>query len=231
MEAYKVKFGKKNAEIEQKVKTSEEDLIGHLGIQGCHVPEGYLQIESYPLKAPFSYAWIFQEEQEGSFFYVVDELTMTKEEREAYKQLKSTLEYELKAPRLDETLLDSFHRQLPSIMADHQAVIAGADQVGLKKILYYLERDLIGFGKIDPIINDPYIEDISCLGINKPVFVWHRKYESARTNVIYSDEEDLDDFITRIVPSCSSERKSIRPPQNAHPMIGGRFTSETLALM
>jgi archaeal flagellar protein FlaI len=195
-----VKVGKKkNAEIEQKVKTSEEDLIGHLGIQGCHVPEGYTQVESYPLKPPFSYAWIFQDDAEGSYFYVVDELTMTKEEREAYKQLKSTLEYELKAPRVDETLADSFHRQLPGIIEAHKAVLTGADQVGMRKILYYLERDLIGYGRIDPIINDPYIEDISCLGVNKPVFLWHRKYESARTNVIYSDEEDLDDFVTRIV--------------------------------
>jgi archaeal flagellar protein FlaI len=194
-----VKLGKKEAQIEQKVKTSEEDLIGHLGIQGCHVPEGYTQVESYPLRPPFSYAWIFQDEAEGSYFYVVDELTMSKEEREAYKQLKNTLEYELKAPRLDETLADSFHRQLPSILDEHKAVVLGADQVGLRKILYYLERDLIGYGKIEPIINDPSIEDISCLGVNKPVFLWHRKYESCRTNVIYSDEEDLDDFVTRIV--------------------------------
>ncbi len=195
-----MKLGKKkNNEVEAKVKTSEEDLIGHLGIQGCHVPEGYVQVESYPLKPPFSYAWIFQEEAEGSYFYVVDELTMSREEREAYKQLKSTLEYELKAPRIDESLEDSFHRQLPGIIENHQAVVAGADHVGLRKILYYLERDLIGYGRIDPIINDPAIEDISCLGVNKPVFLWHRKYESARTNVIYSDEEDLDDFITRIV--------------------------------
>jgi archaeal flagellar protein FlaI len=194
-----VKLGKKEAQMEEKVKTSEEDLIGHLGIQGCHVPEGYTQVESYPLRPPFSYAWIFQDETEGSYFYVVDELTMSKEEREAYKQLKNTLEYELKAPRLDETLADSFHRQLPSILDEHKAVVLGADQVGLKKILYYLERDLIGYGKIEPIINDPAIEDISCLGVNKPVFLWHRKYESCRTNIIYSDEEDLDDFVTRIV--------------------------------
>ncbi len=196
-----MKLGKKkNEDIEEKKdKTSEEDLIGYLGIQGCRVPEGYTQVESYPLKPPFSYAWIFQDESEGGYFYVVDELTMTKEEREAYKQLKITLESELRAPRLEETLVESFHRQLPNIIDDHKAVLAGTDQVGLRKILYYVERDLIGYGKIDALISDPYIEDISCLGVNKPVFLWHRKYENARTNIIYTDEEELDDFITRIV--------------------------------
>lgn len=195
-----MKFGKKkNEEVEEKDKTSEEDLIGYLGIQGCRVPEGYMQVESYPLKPPFSYAWIFQDESEGSYFYVVDELSMTREEKDAYKQLMTTLEYELKAPRADETLAQSFHRQLPTIIDEHQAVVSGTDQVGLRKIMYYLERDLIGYGKIDALISDPFIEDISCLGVNKPVFLFHRKFESARTNIIYADEEELDDFITRVV--------------------------------
>lgn len=196
-----MKLGKKkNEEIEEKRdKTSEEDLIGYLGIQGCRVPEGYTQVESYPLKPPFSYAWIFQDDSEGGYFYVVDELNMTREEREVYKQLKNTLEYELKAPRIDETLTESFQRQLPSIIDEKPAMLSRIDQVGLRKILYYLERDLIGYGKIDGLISDPYIEDISCLGVNKPVFLFHRKYENARTNIIYTDEEELDDFITRVV--------------------------------
>ncbi|MBT0160656.1 type II/IV secretion system ATPase subunit [Candidatus Bathyarchaeota archaeon A05DMB-2] len=193
-------FGKKKKEeMEEEEKISEEEIIGYLGIQGCRVPEGYVQVESYPLKPPYSYAWIFQDESDGSYFYVVDELTMSREERDAYKRLKNILEYELKAPRSDETLAESFHRQLPGIIEEHQKALEGIDQIGLRKIRHYLERDLIGYGKIDALICDPFIEDISCLGINKPVYLWHRKYENARTNIIFTDEEELDDFITRIV--------------------------------
>ncbi|MCW4047049.1 MAG: type II/IV secretion system ATPase subunit [Candidatus Bathyarchaeota archaeon] len=193
-------FGKKKKEeIEEEEKISEEEIIGYLGIQGCRVPEGYVQVESYPLKPPYSYAWIFQDESDGSYFYVVDELTMSREERDAYKRLKNILEYELKAPRSDETLAESFHRQLPGIIEEHQTALEGIDQIGLRKIRHYLERDLIGYGKIDALICDPFIEDISCLGVNKPVYLWHRKYENARTNIIFTDEEELDDFITRIV--------------------------------
>ncbi len=202
---------KNNHEEEKKEKLSEEELIGYLGIQGARIPEGYVQIESYPLKPPFSYAWIFQDESDGSIFYVVDELTMNREEREAYKRLKNILEYELKAPRIDETLAESFHRQLPDIIEDHEKVLSGINQVGMKKIMYYLERDLIGYGKIDALISDPYIEDISCLGVNKPIYLWHRKYENARTNVIFTDEEYLDDFITRIVHRQGKHVSIARP--------------------
>ncbi|MEM2081522.1 MAG: type II/IV secretion system ATPase subunit [Candidatus Bathyarchaeia archaeon] len=190
---------KKDEETEEKNTIPEEELIGLLGIQGYHAPEGYVQIESYPLKPPYSYAWIFQEEAEGSFFYVVDELAMTKEERESYKRLRNILEYELKAPRADETLAESFNRQLPGIIDEHQKAFEEIDQIGLRKILYYLERDLVGYGKIDPLMRDPFIEDISCLGTGKPIYLWHRKYENMRTNIVFNDEEELDDFVTRIV--------------------------------
>lgn len=195
-----VKRGKKKQdEIQEKEQTSDEELIAYLGIQGYQVPEGYTQVESYPLNPPFSYAWVFQDDAEGSFFYVVDELPMTREERDAYKRLKSILEYELKAPRLDETLVASFHRQLPAILDEHEDALEGISQVGLRKVMYYLEKDLIGYGRIDSLIYDPLIEDVGCLGINKPVYIYHRKYSNARTNIVFSDEEELDDFITRIV--------------------------------
>lgn len=194
------KFGKKKTqEVQIKQETPDEELIAYLGIQGYKVPEGYTEIESYPLNPPFSYAWIFQEDSEGSFFYVVDELPMSKAERESYKQLKGILEFELKAPAVDESLVDSFHRQLPPILDEHKQILGGTNQVGIRKITYYLEKDLIGYGKIDGLINDPYIEDISCLGINKPVYIYHRKYSNVRTNLTYTDEEELEDFITRIV--------------------------------
>ena len=195
-----MKLGKKNQdELEAKVKTSDEELVAYLGIQGYQVPEGYTQVESYPLNPPFSYAWIFQDESEGGYFYAVDELALTREERESYKQLKNILELDLKAPKIDETLVESFHRQLPTIIEEHQKAFEGASQVGMRKITYYLEKDLIGYGKIDGLMSDPLIEDISCLGVNKPIYIYHRKYANARTNVIYAEEEELDDFITRVV--------------------------------
>ncbi|MGD6851440.1 MAG: type II/IV secretion system ATPase subunit [Candidatus Bathyarchaeia archaeon] len=190
---------KKQEEVEVKQQIPDEELVAYLGIQGYQVPEGYTQIESYPLNAPYSYAWVFQDDAEGSYFYVVDELPMSRGERDAYKRLKSILEYELKAPRIDESLVDSFHRQLPAILEAHKEALSGTNQVGLRKINYYLEKDLIGYGKIDGLICDPFIEDISCLGLNKPVYIYHRKYNNARTNIIFTDEEELDDFITRVV--------------------------------
>jgi len=189
----------KNGEKEEKKRASEEDLIGYLNLRRWGIPEGYGEVETYPLKPPFSYACIVQNEDTAEYLYIVDELSLTIEEREAFKRMKNVLEYELKAPDPDESLVESFRRQVPEIIDNHQKALEGVSAIGVRKILYYLERDLIGYGKVDPLMFDPNVEDISCSGVNKPVYLWHRKYENIKTNVVFRDEQELDDFVMKIV--------------------------------
>jgi len=177
----------------------EETLAGYLDIKRRKAPEGYFEAESYPLKPPFSYASIAQNEDTAEYLYIVDELPLSLEEREVYARMKNVLEYELRAPEGEESLTQSFHKQLPGIMAKHPKILGAVSPIGTKKIMYYLERDIAGYGKIDPLMFDPYVEDISCSGVNRPIFLWHRKYENIKTNVYFRDEEGLEDFVMKIV--------------------------------
>jgi len=192
--------GKKDKRrFDEKKRISEEDLIGYLKIRRWRIPEGHVEVESYPLKPPFSYACIVQNEDTAEYIYLVDELPLTMEEKEAYERMRNILEYELKAPEPDETLEESFKRQVPEIMENHPKALEGISPVGLRKILYYLERDMVGYGRIDPLMHDSNVEDISCSGINKPIYLWHRKYENIKTNIVFRDEDELNDFIMRLV--------------------------------
>jgi flagellar protein FlaI len=47
-------------------------------------------------------------------------------------------------------------------------------------------------------MRDHLIEDISADGINIPLYVWHRVYESLPTNIVFKDEQELDSFIVRL---------------------------------
>ena len=192
--------GKKDKRrFDEKKRISEEDLIGYLKIRRWRIPEGHVEVESYPLKPPFSYACIIQNEDTAEYIYLVDELPLTMEEKEAYERMRNILEYELKAPEPDETLEESFKRQVPEIMENHPKALEGISPVGLRKILYYLERNMVGYGRIDPLMHDSNVEDISCSGINKPIYLWHRKYENIKTNIIFRDEDELNDFIMKLV--------------------------------
>jgi len=195
----KLKKQKRDDGKEENQSLPEDALAGYLDIKRRKPPEGYFEVESYPLKPPFSYALIAQNKDTTEYLYIVDELPLSQEEREAYARMKNVLEYELRAPEGEESLTQSFHRQLPEIMASHPKILGATSSIGTKKIMYYLEQDIAGYGKIDPLMFDPYVEDIGCSGVNKPVFLWHRKYENIKTNVYFRDEEELEDFVMKIV--------------------------------
>lgn len=67
-----------------------------------------------------------------------------------------------------------------------------------EKLTYYVVRDFIGFGRIDPLMKDPAIEDISADGVNIPVYIWHRLHESLPTNIVFSNKSELDSFVVRL---------------------------------
>ncbi|MGB9778565.1 MAG: type II/IV secretion system ATPase subunit, partial [Candidatus Bathyarchaeales archaeon] len=83
------------------------------------------------------------------------------------------------------------------------------------KILYHAERDLVGFGRIDPFMRDPNIEDISCDGVKKPVYVWHRNYESVETNVEFESDEELDNMVVKLVHMAGKHVSSAFPVVDA----------------
>lgn len=72
------------------------------------------------------------------------------------------------------------------------------DDRNVERIRYYVERDVLGDGKIDGLRHDiEHIEDISCNGPDTPVYIYHSEYEQMATNVRYTEEE-LDAFVRRL---------------------------------
>ncbi len=56
--------------------------------------------------------------------------------------------------------------KIREIIKDYQLEIA---QEATDKLMYYIIRDFLGFGKIDPLMKDHLIEDISADGVNIPI--------------------------------------------------------------
>ena len=78
------------------------------------------------------------------------------------------------------------------------------------RLFYYLYRDFRGFGRLDPIIHDPHVEDISCDGYELPIFVYHDNYTDIGTNVSFA-KGDLDRFVIRLTQhSASTSPSAIR---------------------
>lgn len=63
------------------------------------------------------------------------------------------------------------------------------------KIRYYLLRNYLGWGIIDPLQRDMDIEDVSCDGYNTPIFLFHRRYRNIKTSITFQNSAELDSMV------------------------------------
>ena len=153
-------------------------------------------IETYEVNPPYARIGIVK--RGNRIEYHVIEPPLSKEEEEIRKKIEDTLYMELKIDR------ESFEKpeDAEAYLKDYIKRIVKRygwkiEESVLDKISYYIVRDHLYYGKIDPMMRDENVEDISCNGPNTPVYVYHRFYESIPTNVIFSEEE-LDNYVIRL---------------------------------
>jgi flagellar protein FlaI len=155
--------------------------------------------EVYPVEEPYVYVAIVKEKGTQKIKYEVIEPTLLEEERKQLNEIKriliEELDVNLKEIETKEKAREYLRRKFLKIVKDYRLKIPPSS---IDKLLYYLIRDFIGYGKIDPLMKDHLIEDISADGVNIPIYVWHRIYESMPTNVKFESEEELNSFIIRL---------------------------------
>ncbi len=181
-------------------------------------------LESYPLRPPYSIARIAKDIFRGSLTYFVEEPKLDKPEIDALQRLRGLLNevLDLKMTELNSRKEASqyLQKKCDEILNQYGFKLGQASR---DKILYYLVRDNLGLGKIQPFIHDPMIEDISCDGVNVPIYVWHRKYESIPTNVRFETSEELDTFALRLAYICGGHVSIAQPMLDASLPDGSRI--------
>jgi flagellar protein FlaI len=176
------------------------------------LPKGVKIADKYPLYAPFAYVVIIQDPKTGECRYILDELQLDPLERGIYNRILEMLLAEMESPKEEITDPRKFFAQEAKKIVDKYRISLGwLPDVSWYKILYHAERDLVGFGKIDSLMRDPNIEDISCDGINKSVYIWHRTFESIETNVQFESDEVLDNMVVKLVHMAGKHVSSAFP--------------------
>jgi len=176
------------------------------------VPRGFKVVDKYPLYEPFAHVAIVQHPKTGEYKYVLDELQLDPLERGVYNRILEILLAEIESPK--EEVLDPrrfFAEEAKKIVDKYRISLGWLPDVSWYKILYHAERDLVGFGRIDPLMRDPNIEDISCDGVNRPVYIWHRNYESIETNLEFGNDEELDNVVVKLVHMAGKHVSSAFP--------------------
>ncbi len=167
-------------------------------------------VELYPVDVPHAYVAIVQKESE--LIYVPLEPPLSPREARIVRFLKRVLIEEF-LPEAAEEL------EAPEVMILEEAVRRAISRYKIRfpsrrsynKIMYYLKRDLIGYGKLHVLILDPEIEDISVPGVRKYVYVWHKRYENLRTTVTIESREEMDQLLSRLAAKGGKQISAANP--------------------
>jgi len=158
-------------------------------------------IERYWLVPPFSYVNIMRTDPITLSYEIVEPLITEKELivlEETFDQLRATLIYDTARKRgelgLDPHDLARVIRSFDPEMPDERVEI----------LVYYLRRNFLGYGKLDPLMNDDQIEDITCNGPDIPIFLYHRKYANIQTNCLFGGEE-LNTFVLKLAQKADKQ--------------------------
>lgn len=168
----------------QKSRIDDYDVDLHGSLVEVNIPEGYKEIDRY---------WI----DPGRVIVVIAlNLKANQTEYLLFEPGMSPFEYEI-LERLHEDLRDVLILASDEITMDRKRLLLGkmyglVDDYGLRleqqtlfRLQYYLIRNFIGWSRIDALMKDPQIEDISCDGNRIPLFLYHRRYRNIKTNISF----------------------------------------------
>jgi len=167
------------------------------------IPEGYTEVERYFVNEPYALAGILYNEERDEYLYYVVESKLSGDEKFFLAEISERLRNVLLFTDLkeigeegseEETKEKILRRKIDEVVVRHHIGLAPNL---LMKLSYYIIRDFVHFGKIDAMMRDRFIEDISCDGYDIPVYIYHWKYGSTKSNIVFNDVE-LDSFVVKV---------------------------------
>jgi archaeal flagellar protein FlaI len=152
------------------------------------------QLDLAPIRENLSYVRISFHNVRNEHLYEVIEPPMSPIEKEIFDRVKVALIERFEPlPELDPTTKRREMRRMVDEMFKEWEIAPSPTTRG--RVLYYLERDFVGYGVADVPMTDSEVEDISCDGVGIPLYIYHRKYGSIRSNMKFTTAHELDQYV------------------------------------
>ena len=173
--------------------------------------ESLEEIETVPVREPYTYERVVYDHDQSEYVYEVWEPQLDDREQKLLEMLKDslarTLEYEWdKMAEKDKK--EYLEEAVDSFIKSRGLRLEPASK---DKVVYYIVRDFVGYGPIDVLMSDVRIEDVSCDGTGIPLFIFHQKFESIKTNVTFHDDDVLNSFAVMLGQRCAKQLSVANP--------------------
>lgn len=182
-----------------------------------------VELECYPVLDPYVFVKILKDSKSLDKFYKVIEPQLNDKEKNSLNFIQEKLinSIDIRLDELDNQKVELFlSERISHIVNDYGLMV---DEVLKSKILYYVKRDFVWYGPIDPLMRDPQIEDISCDGSGQPIFLFHRKFGSLKSNIQFPDENVLSKFVVMLAQKCGKHISIAEPMLDATMPDGSRI--------
>jgi flagellar protein FlaI len=185
-----------------RTKLPDYDPELHGPLLEFEVPDGFNEVERYWVNEPYSFVSIL--ERGNIHNYHVAEPKLTLYEKDILERVYDDLQDILSLGGVN------IEKNKETVLMEHALALfnryhASLDIASTYRIFYYLKRNFLGHDRINSLMLDSNIEDISCDGIDVPVFMYHNKYRNIKTNISFSEEE-LNSLVIKL---CQKSGKHI----------------------
>lgn len=157
----------------------------------------------YALIPPYAFVHIYWNPSDQEIIYEVEEPVLDDYEKQILVRLedgmKEVININLLTEKTTEALLDYIDKTAKLLISE---LVLKVSEDSYKKIFYFLYRNFIGLNEIEPLLNDYFIEDIECNGINTPIYIVHRIYRNLKTNISFNSIDTSASFVEKIAQRC-----------------------------
>jgi len=170
---------------------------------------GYEEVDHYWLNAPFAFAVVHYDPDQNEHHYEAVEPELDDFEADLLADLRTDIRNTLiyQSTYDPDDAEQALLQRMTELCNEYGVVL---DTETFYRLFYYLYRAFEGYEKLDPLVHDPHIEDISCDGYDLPVYVYHDEYSDIETNISFARGE-LDSFVVRLAQQ-SGRHVSIGDP-------------------
>jgi len=160
----------------------------------------------------------------GGLSYTIIEPTLSERDKKNFEIIKKLLMIELSVSlseiKTKKAAEIKLARKIAQLIKKYKLEIPAKN---LSKITYYAIRDFVYLGKIEPLMRDHMVEEISCDGTNIPLYIWHREFESIPTNIRFETDKELNNFARKVSYMCGKHVSLANPIVDAALPDGSRI--------
>ncbi len=153
----------------------------------------------YTVVSPYSSVHIYWDAEEAELKYEIEEPVLDDYGKDILSRIedamKELVNVNVVVERTQEAVLEYLDKTAKLLISELDLKVPDSLY---QKMFYYLYRDFVGFNEVDTLINDYFIEDVECNGVDTPVYIVHRIYRNIKTNVVFNSVDKLSSFVEKL---------------------------------